>query len=70
MAAAARATAEKKTIGTDRSRSGASPVLQSREHDLDAAAAPVPALAITDGLEPELRNWRCRAGCAWPARQS
>jgi hypothetical protein len=51
MTAAAKATAEKKTVVIDRSerrRGDAAPVLQAAEHDLDATASPVAPLVVYD----------------------
>src|SRR3546814_589837 len=40
-----------------RSGSDAAPVLQAAEHDLDAAAAPVPALVVSDRFVAGFPTW-------------
>ena len=47
---AARAMAERKTLGTCRSGCDAPPVLEATEHDLDAVAAFIPALVVFNGF--------------------
>ena len=54
---AARAMADKKTVGPIVAGRNAAPVLQLSEHDIDTATAPVAALVVFDGLDPRPPTW-------------